>query len=226
MRCRCPVQGPGKGRLCARAFVVGAVDADPCSCDCHEEVIHLASASADLFDADAYPKAGAVLSADRRYRYALTRAWQPGKRGIAWIMLNPSTADHEEDDRTIAKITRFSKGWGFDRLAVANLFGYRATDPRELDGVDDPVGQSNDRWLRTVIEGAELVICAWGMRGSMLERDRIVLGILAGAGVDPYVLRLTKRTAKPEHPLYMRGDAKPIRLADANRERFGGREGT
>lgn len=219
MKCRCPVPGPGQGKPCARLFFRAGADAAPCVCDCHEELIQVGSSSPDLFDPDAYPKGHAVFSADRRYRYALTRAWQPGERSIAWIMLNPSTADHEEDDRTVAKITRYSKGWGFDRLAVANLFGYRSRDPRLLEGVPDPVGQSNDGWLRKCIEGAELVICAWGARGGMLERDRIVLGILAGAGVVPHVLRLTKRTGHPEHPLYMRGDAKPIRLEDANAAR-------
>ena len=52
-----------------------------------------------LFDTGA--QKSALISQCRRYRYNLTRTWDPSNRPVCWIMLNPSTADAETDDRTI-----------------------------------------------------------------------------------------------------------------------------
>ena len=45
----------------------------------------------------------AILSADRKYRYVLTRIWDEAKSTVVFIGLNPSTADEETDDPTIRK---------------------------------------------------------------------------------------------------------------------------
>ena len=50
---------------------------------------------------------------DGMYRYALTRRWKTPGLGIMWIMLNPSTADANEDDNTIPKVVKISKNHGF-----------------------------------------------------------------------------------------------------------------
>ena len=71
---------------------------------------------------------GAIISRDELYRYALTRRWRPNGETIVWIMLNPSTADGNQDDNTIRRVTRFSQDWGYQALQVLNLFAYRATD--------------------------------------------------------------------------------------------------
>jgi hypothetical protein len=43
----------------------------------------------------------AVISDDGVYRYQLTRTWDPESPELAWIMLNPSTADALADDPTV-----------------------------------------------------------------------------------------------------------------------------
>jgi hypothetical protein len=42
---------------------------------------------------------------------------------------------------------------------MLNLFAYRATDPRVLRTVADPVGPDNDRHLLEVCRRAALVVC-------------------------------------------------------------------
>lgn len=164
----------------------------------------------DLFGSDVYPKSGAVLSADGRFRYMLTREWQIEKRSVVWIMLNPSTADHKINDPTIRKIIAYSKRWGYDRLDVANLFGFRTPDPRLLAREKDPVGAENDFWLRFAVERSDLVVCAWGSRGTLNGRATIVRRILREMGVTPSMLRANPSSGEPGHPLYLPGKLEPV----------------
>jgi hypothetical protein len=98
-------------------------------------------------DLDAFaPTRSAVISPCGRYRYRLDRRWADGP-SIAWIMLNPSTADSNTDDPTIRRIRAFSQAWGFGALTVVNLYAWRATDPRDLWQAPGPVGPENDAYL-------------------------------------------------------------------------------
>lgn len=48
---------------------------------------------------------------DGPYRYWLTREWDAEKPRVLFVMLNPSTGDHEEDDNTIKRCVGFAKRW-------------------------------------------------------------------------------------------------------------------
>lgn len=85
----------------------------------------------------------ANLSDDKKYRYSLTRIWNPVLPMVAWICLNPSTADAEKDDPTVRKIMGFSSRWGYGGFALLNLLALRATDPKLLLLTVDPVGPLN-----------------------------------------------------------------------------------
>ena len=144
---------------------------------------------------------GAVLSPCGRYRYSLTREFFMGTGRVLFVMLNPSTADAETDDPTIRRCIGFARRWGFRELAVANLFAWRATYPRELRRVPDPVGPENDGHLIEMSDSADATIAAWGAHGAYHHRDLAVLGLLKGAES----LGLTKQ-GHPRHPLYLRAD--------------------
>jgi hypothetical protein len=45
----------------------------------------------------------ATLSPDGVYRYTLERVWAPSLPRVVWVMLNPSTADAEQDSPGIAR---------------------------------------------------------------------------------------------------------------------------
>lgn len=150
---------------------------------------------------------GATFSQNDVYRYSLRRAWGPGPM-VAFIGLNPSTADALQDDPTIRRCIGFARDWGYDALVMLNLFAYRSTDPKGLLDADDPIGPANDYVIDAVCQQAGLVVEAWG--SFPLARDRAVTLrsrlILDG---DCCVLGRTKE-GHPRHPLYMPKTAVPL----------------
>jgi hypothetical protein len=153
----------------------------------------------------------AVISDCGLYRYRLDRSWpEPmiaGKPGyVAWVMLNPSTADDVLDDKTIRRCMGFTKAWGYSALSVVNLFALRSRNPKALVLARDPLGPDNDRHLTEVVHGAEMVVCAWG--GSYPRALRTYVDETA-AGIVLVARRVVTlgRTGggNPCHPLYVKG---------------------
>ena len=167
----------------------------------------------------------AVLSPCGTYRYALRREWGPGGI-VAFVLLNPSTADDVHDDPTVRRCVGFARALGAGGVSLVNLFAFRATDPADLWAYPGPVtgpcgdhfivGAANDGYIVKEVRSADTVICAWGaptcpkaMRAFVHRRAREVSGMLVGEGVALHALR---RTAKgwPGHPLYLPGDLRPV----------------
>ena len=148
----------------------------------------------------------AVISPCGQYRYTLSRDGDmTATRGPAlFIMLNPSTADAIDDDRTIGRCRSFARTWGCNGIQVGNLYALRSTDPDALWEHDDPVGPENDAWLQRLTMAASEVVCAWG-GDAKPDRVRAVFDMLTAAGVRMRCLGTTKDGA-PRHPLYVRGD--------------------
>lgn len=160
-----------------------------------------------------YPKQGtplvgshAVLSQDGLYRYTLERQWTVGPL-LPWVMLNPSTADATTDDATIRRVTGYTRREGCAGFYVVNLYAYRATEPKELLAVEDPVGPENDKWLQAVAEYARMwsmpVVCAWGVNA---PPARVQFAREVFAGVQRMCLGICAGGA-PAHPGRLRADA-------------------
>jgi hypothetical protein len=149
---------------------------------------------------------GATLSPDRRYRYRLFRTWDRVRGVVAFVGLNPSTADEFTDDPTIRRCLRFARDWGYGGIEMLNLFAYRATDPRELHQVYNPVGPDNDRHLLERAQACRLVVACWGAYQYGRDRAAHVRQLLAG--VELHHLGLTK-IGQPRHPLYLKATTQP-----------------
>lgn len=105
------------------------------------------------------------FSPDRLHRYTLCRDsdWpDPERRTLNFICLNPSTADEERNDPTVTRLIQRTTLLGYSRLVVTNIFAWRATDPKELKRVEDPIGPENDAYLLSTARHASMVVCAWG----------------------------------------------------------------
>lgn len=122
----------------------------------------------------------AVFSADRAYRYRLSRIWGSSGTHAVWVMLNPSTADALADDATIRRVMAFTKAWGLGGLTVVNLFALRATDPRELRRHPDPAGPANDQFIAGALDSSVVVVAAWGAHPLAGQRAAEVMAIVAG----------------------------------------------
>lgn len=149
----------------------------------------------------------AVFSPCRKYRYILWRRWGADwdKNYAMFIGLNPSTADETLDDPTIRRCVGYAKAWGYSGLCMANLFAYRATDPKDMLGVASPVGEENDAHLLKHSEAAGIVIAAWGNHGTHGARHLQVKRMISNL----HCLKITK-TGMPGHPLYLSKELKPI----------------
>lgn len=147
----------------------------------------------------------AFISECGQYRYELTRTWLTGGKNIAFIMLNPSTADADNDDPTMNRVISFCQKWGFGSVTVGNLFALRATNPKDLYFHPDPIGEQNDWQLQRIIRKSEAVICAWGSHGHYKDRAHDVFHKI---DKPKYYLDLTIFN-EPKHPLYIKGDTLP-----------------
>ena len=175
-----------------------------------------------------YTELGADISNCGKYRYRLWREWYGTapcfgglKRHVAFVMLNPSTADGEQDDPTIRRCVNFTKALGYDRLEVVNLFAYRATDPLSLISLnhnEHPVGPENlDAFNITCnTQDCAIIIAAWGALGGHIGQDETALGWIRRPQL-VHALGLTKN-GKPRHPLYLPADSKPFRFPSPTRE--------
>ena len=149
----------------------------------------------------------AVYSDCERYRYRLERVWAAGPR-VVFVMLNPSTATEVQNDPTVERCERRARTLGFGGFAVANIFAFRATDPRVMRAAADPVGPQNDAALLDMTRAADLVVCAWGTHGAHLGRGVAVEALLRRTGAALFHLGMTQAGA-PVHPLYIAYAVKP-----------------
>lgn len=160
----------------------------------------------------------AVISDCGKYRYRLERHGLDGAGAIAWIMVNPSTADAAQDDATIRKVIGFTNRLGGGWVIVGNVFAFRATDIRALKSVYDPHGPDNDRHLRNIIGGASTVIAAWGPTAKLpkLLRHRYMRVVRIAAEIGrPLMCLGTADDGHPRHPLMLAYDNTADRLEGA-----------
>lgn len=151
----------------------------------------------------------ALISDCGRYRYWLTRRWADGVLQ-PWIMLNPSTADAEQDDQTIRRCMHFAKRDGHAGIRIVNLYAFRASKPGAMFAAMDPVGPENDKWTDTQLAEAAIdgvpVVCGWGAHFE--ARPRALRLVIRAKFLGARLVCLGKsRDGQPSHPLYLRNDA-------------------
>lgn len=145
---------------------------------------------------------GAVLSPCGEFRYRLWRIWQPELPRVLWVMLNPSTADAEQDDATIRKCIAFARAWGCGGIEVCNLYAFRTVSPLVLQSAGYPVGPRNLETLRAMLANhTGPVVAAWGTHAQHSLGEWLRFEAL-NAGQPLYYLRRNK-DGTPGHPLYI-----------------------
>lgn len=138
------------------------------------------------------------------YRYSLTRTFRGNGGKVCWVMLNPTTADHDTDDATIRRCCRFSTDFGYSEMVIVNLYAFRSRHPTELWKQDDPIGPENDAHIAEAVKMSDRVICAWGVNAKP-ERAEQVLRMID----QPYALKVNKG-GQPSHPLMLASYLTPV----------------
>jgi hypothetical protein len=151
-----------------------------------------------------FNSSGAHFSACRKYRYYLWRIWDETKPMVAFIGLNPSTANESENDPTIRRVVSFANSWGFGGVYMLNLFAYCSPYPKELNVCDDPVFD-NDYYLKFIASTVDEIIFAWGNYKEAKERSIHVSKMFPDAKC-----LIKNNDGTPRHPLYVPGNTKPI----------------
>lgn len=159
---------------------------------------------------------GAQFSRCRRWRYLLWRRWDATKPVANFLMLNPSTADELKLDPSCTRARNYAERWGYGGLIVTNIFGWRATDPKVMKSVKDPVGRGNDAAILRAAREAKLVVCAWGNHGEHLGRGSEVLSLLGKQNIELHLLKLNGN-GHPAHPLYLPQSLSPSHFQPAPR---------
>ena len=161
-------------------------------------------------------KRSAKISDCGQYRYTLRRNWQgPNDKTVsaAFIMLNPSTADHEQEDPTLKRCINFAKKIGVNDLLVVNLFALRSPDPAALAGHVDPVGPENAAFLDHAVKNYGTVILGWGSEPIAQARAEEFL-----AEYEQHRHRFQcfgkNKGGSPKHPLYLAAESKLVDFID------------
>lgn len=107
----------------------------------------------------------ANMSVCGQYRYSLYREVDPAKQDVyAFFGVNPSDADHQEDDPTIRKMQGFVSRWGGRGFVVGNVFAYRHKDVAQLSHVSDPFGVENKAYVSAILSAVDVIVPCWGER--------------------------------------------------------------
>jgi hypothetical protein len=161
-----------------------------------------------------YLKATAWFSDCGQFRYRLTRRWSDGPT-IAFIGLNPSIANAEILDPTVTRCVRRAQALGYGQITMLNLFAFVSTDrsvlAKRVRAGLPIVGDRTDQVIRRETGRANLVLCCWGVTGTLAGRSEEVLTrVLRDRPL--YCLRRT-RGGHPEHPLYLPYALKPVPMS-------------
>lgn len=146
--------------------------------------------------------AGAVIIPP--HRYALWRRWDASRLCMAVTMLNPSRANHLNDDPTVKQLVKIARHLGFGSLYIVNLHAYQTPSPDELFKLAaDPIGPQNPRYLRRSLMTYDYQIAAWGAQGDKLCQATAFLKLAERYRRTIRVLALTA-SGHPHHPLRMK----------------------
>lgn len=156
----------------------------------------------------------AVFSPCRKYRYRLEREVGDEGRVASIIMVNGSYAGESDNDHTVTKWIGFSKRLQIRRFVIGNLFGFAATDIKELRGVRDPIGPDNDMHLENILRDGDLHIVAWGTMNKLPEalrgRWKDVVRLADRCGVKTLYCFGTAQDGHPLHPLMLSYDSQLV----------------
>lgn len=145
------------------------------------------------------------------YRYSLKRQWDDfNLNKVTFVLLNPSTADENIDDRTTQRCLSFAKKQDCGSLEIVNLFAYRSRDWQELKdlSLEEATGPENQFYIETALYSSAKIIVGWGENCKIHYKDYNELSQWF-KGYSLYCLGTTAE-GHPKHPLFVKSTTELI----------------
>ena len=132
---------------------------------------------------------------DNKRRYQLWRIWNKDQPLLLYILLNPSYADANADDRTVLKLINFTKKFGYGGFYLGNLHSYITPYPKILKDKILADDTTTVKHLNRMKKKCKKVVFAWGNDGHLPKW-------LIEMVESPMCFRRNKN-GSPKHPLYL-----------------------
>ena len=136
---------------------------------------------------------GAVLNGKRRY--SLWRIWDKEKPLLLYVLLNPSHADADTDDKTVVKLIKFTRNWGYGGFYLGNIHSFITSNPKRLMQNLIPNERLNITHLKEMVKNSDKVVLGWGNAGKNPKWLKQIISY-------PYCFG-TNQNGSPKHPLYL-----------------------
>jgi len=150
---------------------------------------------------------GAVFNELRTHRRRLWRIWNKSEPLLYVIGMNPSIADENDNDPTVARCEKRARVLGYGGICMLNVMDVIETDSRKLDRMpaEHRCTHLNHAELEYAVESAARgkadVLCAWGKPGQKMGSIAWLATRAARRGVTLFCLKRNK-DGSPVHPLY------------------------
>ncbi len=150
---------------------------------------------------------------DNSHRFLLGES---GKKMLACLGVNPSTAEPEQLDRTLESVRRIAAHNGYDGWLMWNVSSQRTTNPKGLAA--EPDYEMHARNLAYIMQsGSDYSIShLWLAYGNNIEQQSYlqvflqdILTILIPFELQYKMIGLTQK-GNPRHPLYVSGETKLV----------------
>jgi len=135
---------------------------------------------------------------------------ETGKKPLVCIGINPSTAEPNNLDRTLANVKRFSELKEYDGWLMLNVYPQRSTDPHGLHSqLDKKLHSLNLDYIAEYLSKSEAVDiwAAWGTlitkRKYLPDALRDIVETIKEIEVRWVKIGQVSKDGHPHHPLYL-----------------------
>lgn len=96
-----------------------------------------------------------------KFRFLLSRVWDPSKPVGAFLCANPSKADELRSDDTVFKCGNLAANWGWGGFHVLNLYPNYSTNPKGVV-INRQADALNEMHVLKLLAEAPLIVIACG----------------------------------------------------------------
>jgi hypothetical protein len=98
-------------------------------------------------------------------RYYLRISWDKSKPILGYLLLNPSTANEDDDDPTSRFLKAFAESKGFGSIIIVNVISFIEHKSEVLDIYDYRSDPKNLRYIRRMLRQSDQVVVGRGKKG-------------------------------------------------------------